>query len=193
MKSLSQDIKQLIAARLDSSSPIELIRIAGAIAANESIEAMAAAYMKPVAAASPSSPRFVNLAEDGTPTSGNHSWVFDRTTRLIWARAVLEGEFTYADAQKACENVKFKSHACRAPTLQERFGINDYTKHSPALDTTHFKKEAGWEWTSTLDAESPSGCAWFVGLGLGGCNRGSQGFRDRVRAVLAGQSLNFDF
>lgn len=193
MKSLSQDIKQLIAARLDSSSPIELIRIAGAIAANESIEVMTAAYTKPAPLPPLAGPRFVNLDEDGIRASSGHSWVYDRTTGMVWARSVLDGEFSYTDALKACEKVKFMGQACRAPTLQERFGINDYTKHSPALDTEHFKKESGWEWTSTIDAESPSVCAWGVGLGNGYCFRSYRGARYHVRPVLAGQNFSFKF
>jgi hypothetical protein len=45
--------------------------------------------------------------------------------------------------------------------------INDYARHSPALDTEFFAKQSGWEWTSTQYASSPSGCAWYVDLGNG--------------------------
>lgn len=196
MKSpIAVDIRALIVSRLNDSTPQEVLRIASAIAANEQIEAMSSAYTHPLAKAAPSvaPPRFVNLDGDGKRVTGNHGWVFDRTTGLVWSRAVLAGEFTFADAQKACEKVTFMGRPCRASTVQERFSITDFTKHSPALDTAHFAKESGWEWTSTPDAESPSGYAWSVNLGYGLVYRYYQSGRYHVRPVLAGQNLNFDF
>lgn len=161
----------------------------GPVAANEEAQTRVAAKIVP---AIDTRPRFVNLDSDGKPTKDG-SWIFDRTTGLVWARSVLAGEFTYADALKACEKEKFRGVAARAPTLQERFSITDYDKHSPALDTAHFAKDTGWEWTSTLYASSPRGFAWFVSLGFGYCSWGSQGGRGPVRPVLAGQPFNFDF
>lgn len=142
--------------------------------------------------------RFVNLDANGNPTSGEHTWVYDRSTGLIWARSVLPIDETFDDAPKACAKVLFKGHACRAGTAHERFTINDFTRHSPALDTAHFAKDSGWEWTSTPDVEfatasSPSGFAWVLLLGDGLCLRNRRCHRYHVRPVLAGQSLGFDF
>lgn len=140
--------------------------------------------------------RFVNLDDSGNPTSGAHTWVFDRTTKLIWARGTLEGEFTLAEARAACAKVKFLGQACRAGTAHERFAINDFTRRSPALDTAHFKKETGWEWTDTVlvnEDGSPSDDAFCVNLGGGYCYWNFQAFHGRVRPVLAGQPFNFDF
>jgi hypothetical protein len=191
--SIAMDIRALLVARLEDSTPVEILRVASALAANEQIEAISAvaARSKP-AGASTQKPRFVNLDTNGKPADELGGWVLDRSTGLVWSRSLIGGEYTYADALKACEKVKFGGQACRAPTLEERLSINDYTKHSPALDTAHFAKESGWEWTSTLDAASPSDCAWSVYLGGGGSGRGGQSGRGHVRAVLAGLHIPFE-
>ena len=186
---ISTAVRELLVSRLNDSTPQEVLRIASAIAANEQIDAISAVAARSApAGASSQRARFVNLNSHGKPADELGGWVFDRSTGLVWSRSVLGGEYTYADALKACEAVKFMGQACRAPTLQERFSINDYTKHSPALDVAHFAKESGWEWTSTIDASSPSGSAWYVYLGDGLCDRYGRSYRYHVRPVLAGQS-----
>ncbi len=137
--------------------------------------------------------RFTKVSKDGKalPASAT-DWegVYDAETGLIWARCLLAGgERTHAEAMKAASEATLCGAPARAPTIQERTGITDYAKHSPALDTAFFKKEAGWEWTSTKDAESPSDCAWLVGLGYGYASRNGQSGRGLVRAVRAGQPI----
>lgn len=194
MKALSTEIRALIASRLDTSSPTELLRIASAIAANEQIEAIGqvAALSTPRGIAA-DAPRFVNLDESGKPTTGDHVAVYDRRTGLVWSRGLVGTGLTHAEAMKVASSFKLFGKEFRAPTIEERQSIIDYSRHSPALDTVHFAKESGWEWTSTVDAESPSGVAWGVFLGSGYCGRNNQSDRGYVRAVLAGQNFAFSF
>jgi 23S rRNA pseudoU1915 N3-methylase RlmH len=198
MKSIATDIKQLLIGRIEQSSPVEILRIASGLAANETIEAMCAGYaMRTTAPIAPAAaaPRFVNLDADGKPTTGEHVAVYDRKTNLTWSRELVAGgSRNWKDSLAAAAAVRLLGKDdWRAPTLEERLSINDYTKHSPALDTEYFAKESGWEWTSTPDAESPSDGAWFVSLGFGGSYRSYQSSHYSVRAVRAGQALAFSF
>lgn len=193
--SISADIKQLLVARIEQSNPAEILRIACGIAANETIEALSAGYAArqvPIAGLA-AGPRFVNLGADGKPTTGAHVAVYDRKTNLTWSRELVPGgSRNWKDSLAAAAAVRLLGKEdWRAPTLEERLSINDYTKHSPALDTAHFAKESGWEWTSTPDAEDPSFYAWGVGLGYGHSSRSFRSYRYLVRAVRAGQQLAF--
>lgn len=135
--------------------------------------------------------RFTKVGKDGKalPASATE-WegVYDAETGLIWGRALLPGEHTWKDALKKASEATLCGAPARAPTIQERTGITDYARHSPALSPL-FAKESAWEWTSTPDAESPSVYAWFVFLGYGYAGRGYQSYRFHVRAVRAGQPL----
>jgi hypothetical protein len=76
----------------------------------------------------------------------------------------------------------------RAPTLDELFFLPDRSK-CPALDKNYFPDFDGdeWNWTSTVDAEYPSECAWIVNLHGGGSGRFRPSNRYFVRGVRAGQ------
>lgn len=191
--SISTDIKQLLVARIEQSTPVEILRIASSIAANETIEAISAGHAArttaPALVPFPAEQRFVNLGADGRPTTSDHVAVYDRKMGLTWLRGLVAGgPRNWKDSLAAASAVRlFNKEDWRAPTLEERLSINDYTKHSPALDTEHFAKESGWEWTSTPDAESPSDYAWNVNLGNGNSNRNNQSNHNFVRAVRAGE------
>lgn len=196
--SISADIKKLLVTRIEQSSPAEILRIASGLAANETIEALSAGHaMRTTAPVVPAAAgaRLVNLDADGKPTTGAHVAVFDRKSNLTWSRELVAGgPRNWKDSLAAAAAVRLLGKDdWRAPTLEERLSINDYTRHSPALDTEYFAKESGWEWTSTPDAESPSGYAWDVSLGCGYSDRCSQSDRNGVRAVRAGQALAFSF
>jgi len=76
----------------------------------------------------------------------------------------------------------------RLPTVEEAFFLADRSKY-PALDVKYFPDFDGeWIWTSTLDAENPSDCAWFVDLDDGDFSRLRQSHHLHVRAVRASQS-----
>jgi hypothetical protein len=200
MKSLSADIKQLLVTRIEQSSPAEILRIASGLAANEQIEAVSAvaARSRPLGAGGVQ-PRFTKLLVNGKvwldPQDGECVAVYDSKTNLTWSHSLVAGgSRSWKDSLAAAAAVRLLGKDdWRAPTLEERLSINDYTRHSPALDTEYFAKESGWEWTSTPDAESPSGCAWVVDLGYGSSGRCYQSYHNCVRAVRAGQPFALSF
>lgn len=197
--SISADIKKLLVTRIEESSPAEILRIASGLAANETIEAISAGHAMRATPPKVSAPRFIKLLANGLawldPQDGECVAVYDSKTNLTWSHALVAGgSRNWKDSLAAAAAVRLLGkNDWRAPTLEERLSINDYTRHSPAVDTEYFAKESGWEWTSTPDAESPSDCAWGVLLGSGYSLRGSQGHRGYVRAVRAGQTLAFSF
>ena len=107
-------------------------------------------------------------------------------------------ELTWKAAKKWAESLDLGGFAWRLPTVEEAFFIPDRSKY-PAFDPSVFVGAAErypWIWTSTLDAEDPSGVAWLVVLYRGDSGRYSQGHpevratvceRARVLAVRAGQ------
>ena len=97
-------------------------------------------------------------------------------------------EMTWKQAAKWAEGLDINGWSWRLPTVEEAFLIPDRSKY-PALDVNFFPdfESYEWIWTSTPDAEAPSGCAWFVGLGGGGSGRDYQTDHGHVRAVRAGQ------
>lgn len=142
----------------------------------------------------PTLDRFHKISDEGKflPFSAKSwNWVYDATTGLIWARSLLPKEHTFADAGKAASDVSLRNVSARLPTAHERMTIVDFARVEPAIDIDYFdpNQKMGWEWTSTVSASSPSGFAWFVALGSGGCGRDFRSIRYYVRAVLAGQSL----
>jgi hypothetical protein len=135
--------------------------------------------------------RFVNLGDNGKPTTGEHVAVYDRETGLTWsAGPLLDGkEFNHTDALKACADLDLMDNKdWRAPTIKELLSIVDYKCCDPAVDTAHFKGPYSWTWSSTI-AAAPSGYAWIVDLFNGYSSRSYQGLHGRVRAVRAGQPL----
>jgi hypothetical protein len=197
MKSISADIKQLLVSRIEQSTPVEILRIASGLAANETIDAISTGHAARITTPKTPAPRFTKLLADGNPwldpQDGECVAVFDSKTNLTWSHALVPGgSRNWKDSLAAAAAVRLLGKDdWRAPTLEERLSINDYTRHSPALDTEYFAKESGWEWTSTPDAESPSDYAWLVHLGHGDSYRDNQSYHNYVRAVRAGQQFAF--
>lgn len=125
-------------------------------------------------------PRFEILDED---------LVTDHETGLTWLRYFVPGgKRSHQASMDAANNFTLNGLKFRAATIRERISINDYERCNPAIDTSVFTSERyGWEWTSTLDAESPADFAWVVGLDYGGSVRGSRNGYGWVRAVRVGQ------
>lgn len=186
MKSLAADIRKLMLDRIQGATFDDLFSIASSLCANEPQRGEASfAVVTDV-------PRFTKLNLHGQPTTAA-DWVavYDRETNLTWTRKPLEcGAVSWKDAMTAAANYRlFGETDWRAPTVKERVSIVDYAKVGPALYPEFDAGGASWEWTSTLDAESPSVYAWLVGLRSGGVGRGVQASRYSVRAVRAGQLL----
>jgi hypothetical protein len=112
------------------------------------------------------------------------SWsqVLDRETNLIWlADPIARAPWKKAVANAAaCEHGGF---AWRAPTIREQLRLVDYERFDPAIDTTFFRGESAWFWTSTPDASSPRGFAWYVNFNYGGAYYYYQSYSGFVRPV----------
>ena len=136
-------------------------------------------------------PRFIKIGEDGAllaPDATEWAAVLDTKTNLMWdakARAV-EG-FQAAQTVPGTLNVAGFTD-WRMPTVEELFCLADRTRLRPAIDTDFFPDTpSDWFWSSTVDADAPSDCAWFVSFygGFSGwLSRDGEGF---VRAVRPGQ------
>jgi hypothetical protein len=191
MKALANDIRKLLAERIQHAPAADIFAIAGAICAND--EGSQLIHGEPMKfAVATDLPRFTHYDVNGRVITSGGIAVYDRETDLTWTRAPLEcGSVPWKDALKACENYGlFGKTDWRAPTVKERVSIVDYSKVGPALYSEFDAGGASWEWTSTPDAEDPSGYAWLVYLHDGGVNRYLQTLHYHVRAVRAGQPLD---
>ena len=109
----------------------------------------------------------VDLPADAT------EWVAvrDEQTKLIWSATEQKKSLKWAEAKTAADKLDLCGWSWRLPTVEELFLLADRTRARPAIDTEFFPKcKSDWYWTSTLDAESPSGYAWFVDF-YGGYSR----------------------
>ena len=138
-------------------------------------------------------PTYTKLAEDLTPTDTDHQIVriehpLLAYPLLVTARFAPE-TMTFGEAKTWAEGLNLGGFSWRLPTVEEAFFIPDRSNY-PSFDSEIFvgaKEQWSWIWTSTLDAESPSGYAWNVLLGVGSCGRFNQVLRNLVLAVRAGQ------
>lgn len=95
---------------------------------------------------------------------------------------------TQKQAVKWAESLDIYGWSWRLMPVEEAMWIPDRSKY-PATPKLYFPdlEEYEWIWTSTVDAEDPSGYAWYVYLHDGGVNRSGQASHNHVRAVRAGQ------
>jgi hypothetical protein len=107
---------------------------------------------------------------------------------IIVTAAKAPSEMNWADAKKWAESLDVNGWSWRLPAVEEAMFIPDRSKF-PAVDKNFFPdfEEYEWIWTSTVDAESPSDCAWLVYLPFGYVYRFNRAFHYCVRAVRAGQ------
>jgi hypothetical protein len=190
MNALARDIRKLLADRIQSASAADLFAIATSICANDEVQLAPGEPMKPWTMVT-DLPRFTRYDLHGNVVPSGGVAVYDAETNLTWTTAPLEcGSVPWKDALKACANYRlFGKDDWRASTVKERISIVDYSKFGPALYSEFSAGGASYEWICTPDAESPSGCAWFVNLRYGSVGRDSQAAHGYVRAVRAGQPL----
>jgi hypothetical protein len=135
-------------------------------------------------------PRFCKLDALGNELpadAATWSQVLDRETGLIWLADPL-ARAPWKKAIAAAAECAEGGFAWRAPTIREQLSLVDYERFDPAIDTTFFRGEAAWFWTSTPDASSPGAFAWFVAFSGGYAyydDQGSRGFVRPVRSVAA--------
>jgi hypothetical protein len=184
---IASDIRTAVAQRLARATTSDLIVLAGALCANED---------RASSPAPDGRQRFTKIDERGRMVANSAAdWVavYDSAQDLTWTRRVLPcGEVDYASAMKGASGLTlFGLDNWKAPTIQQRLGIVDYTRSDPALDASYFdSKGVSWEWVdSSGTAAFSSGSAWVVNLYCGGSSRALQSGRNFVRGVRAGQPL----
>lgn len=142
-------------------------------------------------------PIYTKLAADGSalPADSTEKHLAVRVEHpmlqhpIVIAAYRCDGEHSFKKAQEVAAKHDAYGWTWRTPTVEELFFVADRTNKDCELDKNFFPDARGyeWTWTSDVDAESPSACAWGVYLDYGDCDRGYQGLRYDVRAVLAGQ------
>lgn len=175
MNSLSNELKTVISKRLDAASSREVLAIASALCNGEEPEP------KLQILDIDEGPRFKVV--DGT--------VLDRSTGLQWSQEnVPGGRMNWKAAKEACAKLNLGGHAdWRLPTIRELLTLVDYERHNPAIDSTAFKCDPDYYWTSTPAASSPGEYAWVVNFNNGYAGWYNQDGDSRVRAVRASQYI----
>jgi hypothetical protein len=142
---------------------------------------------------------YTKLAADGSalPDNSTEKHLAVRVTRtdfpgwsITFAAYRCEGATVgFVKAQEVAAAHDANGWQWRTGSPEELFLVTDRTDPSNSLPKEFFPdaEDYEWTWTNQVDAESPSGVAWFVGLGGGYSYRGLQGYRYLVRAVRAGQ------
>ena len=145
----------------------------------------------PIQSNAPAQARFLKVGEDGSLLSPDASeWVavLDTKSKLMWTVEVLPQQ-TFAAAAGSVATLRTAGFAdWRVPTVEELFCLADRTRRPPAIDTDYFPEtQPDWFLSSTLDASSPSGCAWGVNFDDGYSYWNFQFYEGFVRAVRPGQ------
>ena len=113
--------------------------------------------------------------------------VLDRSTGLMWARDYVPGgQRDWQSSIDAAAKLDLRGWKWRAPTVQEQLSIVDYERRDPAFDTSVFRGNSSWVWTSTPLAQSPF-YAWLVYFSDGSSSWGNRSGGGFVRAVRVGQ------
>lgn len=94
--------------------------------------------------------------------------VSDRTNGLLWHTLDAtdkRAKYTFDRANEMCENLSLHGRSWRLPTLEELYGIVDYSRFRPTVDMQYFGSMMHrYYWTAdTLNAQE----AYVVGFKLG--------------------------
>jgi hypothetical protein len=142
-------------------------------------------------------PTYTKLAADGTDLPADATGhLAVRVEHPLLARPIIVSAYRsskrmpHVEAMKYAEAMDAYGWAWRAPSVEEALFIPDRSKF-PALDKNFFPDFDAEEyepiWTSSPDAESPSGYAWLVYLYDGDSGRFRHSYQYFVRGVRAGQ------
>jgi len=142
-------------------------------------------------------PTYTKLAADGSdmPADSSEKHLAVRVDHPLLKAPIIVAAYrasdriTWKNAAKKAEAHDAYGWQWRLPTVEELFLVADRTNPVDELDANFFPDAEGYEftWSSTVDAESPSVCAWGVGLGFGSSLRDGRSYAGVVRAVRAGQ------
>jgi len=93
--------------------------------------------------------------------------ITDNITGLMWQKTD-GGEMTFENADPYCKSLRLGGYSdWRLPTSHELFGINNFDRLNPALNTTYFTKtNAEYWWTSDVRSDDIS-AVWVVNAGGG--------------------------
>jgi hypothetical protein len=120
------------------------------------------------------------INSDGTVT--------DTNTGLMWQQATAPGTYNWEQALTYCESLSLGGHSdWRLPNRNELQSIVDYSRHSPAIDTTFFPNTASSRYWSSTTGPYDTGYAWNVGFLNGFGGGGDKDSYGSVRAVRGGQ------
>jgi Protein of unknown function (DUF1566) len=142
-----------------------------------------------------------NPASAGLPNPASYTvqgdgTVKDNVTGLIWQQAVATTQaFTWADAITYCQGLTLAGRTWRLPTRIELLSIVDFTRTSPAIDTTAFPGTPGgkYNWTASpwvvsQIATKPQD-SWIVNFYEGlASNAGDRTQAEYARCVSSAQS-----
>jgi hypothetical protein len=108
----------------------------------------------------------VSTATGGYTDNGDGT-VTDTSTGLTWQKASSSGK-TWEKALAYCEGLSLGGYTdWRLPTVKELQSLADYSRYSPAINTTYFPDTAAsWYWSSTTIVYNTRG-AWDVDFGFG--------------------------
>lgn len=111
------------------------------------------------------------LAQDGSYHDNSPSLainddgtVLDSLTGLLWQQEDDRIERTWGEAEQYCETLTFGGHdEWRLPSKKELFGLVNFGRFDPAIDTSFFRdtQVTRGYWTATPDAGN-TGKAWTV-------------------------------
>jgi len=119
-------------------------------------------------------------------------------SRLIWQRCAVGQSWTGTtcsgtpstltwDAAKVLTSSFAGQTDWRLPTEEELLSLVDYSKSSPAINSSLFPAtSASFFWSASAGAGNSDG-AWDVGFGSGSAGSSSKGFDGQVRLVRDGQ------
>jgi Protein of unknown function (DUF1566) len=177
MQSLSSELRGVIENRLRAADQHEILAIASMLCAQDNQASAATCIRGPQ---QPATQRFV--------VQGNV--VQDTTTGLMWTRKTIGKGLNWSAAKEACSKLREGGFEdWRLPTIQELLSLVDYSRTSPAIDTSAFECESNWYWSATPYSASPSDYAWYVAFRSGNSGYDSQGYVSYVRAVRSGQLI----
>ncbi len=131
------------------------------------------------------------IAYAATLTDNGNGTVTDSSTGLMWQQAE-PGVMTWTNALSYCNGLGLGGNAdWRLPNITELDSIVDFTRYSPAINTTFFPNAyASYYWSSTTYADGTDD-AWHVNFNDGGGRHDYKTGGSYVRCVRGGQSGSF--
>jgi hypothetical protein len=129
----------------------------------------------------------------GGYTDNGNGTVTDTSTNLVWQQTGPANTMTWQQALAYCEGLNLGNHTdWRPPTTKELRSLADYSRHSPAINTTYFPSaRAAFYWSSTTYSSNTSN-ACGVDYDYGFDNYDGKSNNYYVRAVRGGQSAPLD-